>query len=273
MYVDDVALTVCYQATPTPTFTATPTYTATPTLTATPTGSPTPTPSPTPTLIWSCNNIVGDGDFEDAESDAWERRILASSADYSTAEAFEGIQSMRCGIVPPTEDCWTESSAYQPLVVPSDAESVELTFWYKPFTEDTQWTDADGIDWEGYDPAQYILGNESHREPPAPERNLWINYDSQQCLILNSWYNLLETVTRLNSNSQSWTQVTHDLTAYRGQTIVLYFNVYNNGWGNKRTWMYVDDVRVNVCRWTTPTRMESAELSHLPTYRGVMEAP
>lgn len=265
MYVDDVALIVCYETTPSPT--STPSLT----LTATPTGSPTPTPSPTPTLIWSCDNIVSEGDFEDAESDAWERPILASSADYSTAEALEGVQSMRCGIVPPTEDCTTESSVYQTLVIPADAESVVLHFWYKPFTEDTEWTSADGVDWEGYDPAQSILGSKDQRKPSVSEDNLWSSYDSQQCLILNSWYNLLGTVVRLNSNSQTWTEVTHDLTAYRGRTIVLYFNVYNNGWENKRTWMYVDDVEVNACRSTT--QREWATLSDPRSSRGLIEVP
>ena len=53
---------------------------------------------------------------------------------------------------------------------------------------------------------------------------------------------------KLNSNTQTWSQVAYDLSAYRGQTIVLYFNAYNNGWGNERTWMYVDDVQVIACR-------------------------
>jgi hypothetical protein len=43
-----------------------------------------------------------------------------------------------------------------------------------------------------------------------------------------------------------WKQVTYDLSPYRGMAIVLYFNVINDGDGY-RTWMYVDDVSVNVC--------------------------
>ncbi len=44
-----------------------------------------------------------------------------------------------------------------------------------------------------------------------------------------------------NSNSQTWTQVTFDMTPYAGQNVVLYFNVHQDG-GNDPTWMYLDDV-------------------------------
>jgi len=50
------------------------------------------------------------------------------------------------------------------------------------------------------------------------------------------------------SNRQIWTHHTFDLTAYKGQTIVLYFNVYNNGIDNLKAAMYLDDVSVQVCR-------------------------
>jgi hypothetical protein len=34
---------------------------------------------------------------------------------------------------------------------------------------------------------------------------------------------------------------------YKGQTIILYFNVYNAGIGGLKTAMYLDDVSVQVC--------------------------
>ena len=39
---------------------------------------------------------------------------------------------------------------------------------------------------------------------------------------------------------------TYDLTAYRGQTVVLYFNVYNNGTGTQ-LWNYVDKAELGSC--------------------------
>ena len=37
--------------------------------------------------------------------------------------------------------------------------------------------------------------------------------------------------------------------AYRGRSLVLYFEVYNDGTGPQgRTWMFVDDVSVEACR-------------------------
>jgi len=50
----------------------------------------------------------------------------------------------------------------------------------------------------------------------------------------------------INSNSGVWTHETFDLTPFAGQTVWVYFNVYNDGWGYRRTWMYVDDASVMV---------------------------
>lgn len=280
MYVDDVSVQSCDIPTLVPTHTPTPTRTRTPTLTYTPSVTPTPTktytptttpsvtpsmtpsptytttPTPSPTLppTWDCENVILNGDFEDAESEVWVRPILIARAEYSTVTAHEGVQSMRCGIVHPTPDAWTESSVYQTVAIPADAERVELTFWYKPYTEDTEWSNAGELNWEGFNPADAILGHEVHREINESVDNLWSGIDSQQCLILAPGsYGLLAKVLRENSDSRIWTEVTYDLGAYRGQSIVIYFNVINNGIGNKRTWMYVDEVEVNVCRWATVT--------------------
>jgi hypothetical protein len=46
-----------------------------------------------------------------------------------------------------------------------------------------------------------------------------------------------------------WRHMTFDLSPYRGRRIVLYFNVINDGNG-QRTWMYLDDVSVNLCGFT-----------------------
>jgi hypothetical protein len=67
-------------------------------------------------------------------------------------------------------------------------------------------------------------------------------------LLLDTNYRLLSggVVLRQVRNDGVWRQKTYDLSPYRGMTIVLYFNVINDGNG-RRTWMYVDDVSVNLC--------------------------
>jgi bacillopeptidase F (M6 metalloprotease family) len=50
---------------------------------------------------------------------------------------------------------------------------------------------------------------------------------------------------KVASNTQVWTQVTYDLTTYKGQTIRVYFNHHQDGYGNL-TYMYLDDVSVIV---------------------------
>lgn len=46
--------------------------------------------------------------------------------------------------------------------------------------------------------------------------------------------------------SDSWQQRTFDLMPFRGFNIVLYFNVFNNGDGQRRV-MFLDDVTINGC--------------------------
>ena len=47
--------------------------------------------------------------------------------------------------------------------------------------------------------------------------------------------------------NQEVTIHTFDLTLYKGQTIVVYLNVYNDGVANLKTAMYLDDVSIQVC--------------------------
>jgi len=253
MYVDEVSVQACTEApevTPTQTKTPSATYTAT------------PTPSPTLPSAWMCQDEAVNGDFEGTYG--WSFGTTARMAQYSTEEAHGEFRSVRCGIVPPTADYLTHSSVYQTVVIPSDADTVQLTFWYKPFTEDTQWSDAGRLNWEGYDPAEAISGGKLHVEPSPSRANLWTGYDSQECLILNSLYGVLAQVMRLNSNSQTWTQVSYDLNRYRGQSIVVYFNAYNDGLGDCQTWMYLDDVQVNACKWTAVTPCPSPSVTNTP---------
>ena len=54
---------------------------------------------------------------------------------------------------------------------------------------------------------------------------------------------MLAQIFKVASNTQTWTQVTFDLTPYKGQTIQIYFNAHDDGYGDL-TYMYLDDVSI-----------------------------
>lgn len=201
-------------ATPTSTLTETPTSTPTPTSTATPTATSTPTPTNTPTLTSTptqihCDELICNGGFETTE--CWAIGDTPRPAGYSNAVVRMGSWAMRLGITHQSDiESW--SSVYQKVTIPGDAVSANLSFWYYPLCQD----DAD--DWQAviiYDQAWGILD--------------WV-------------------MPKVCSDSQTWTYHTFNLMPYKGQTIIIYFNVYNNGGGNLKTAMYLDDVSVQLCQ-------------------------
>jgi hypothetical protein len=67
-------------------------------------------------------------------------------------------------------------------------------------------------------------------------------------------------VLRRVQNDGQWHKVTYDLSPYKGMRINLYFNTINDGDG-QRTWMYVDDVSVNVCGFNVRFDPASGQLA------------
>ena len=61
----------------------------------------------------------------------------------------------------------------------------------------------------------------------------------------NSSGTKLAQIMKVCSNLRTWTQVTYNLLPYKGQTIRIYFNDHDDGYGDL-TWMYIDDVSVVV---------------------------
>ena len=54
------------------------------------------------------------------------------------------------------------------------------------------------------------------------------------------------------STADGWQQASFDLSAYRGQSVVLYFEVYNVDVSNgPQTWMFLDDVSLRTCTNTS----------------------
>ena len=191
-------------------------------------------PSELPASVQSCQQLVVNGGFElDA---AWVFPVTPATGAYSTAAAHMGARSARLGLLPgaalthpeiaqlPQRNLLGEvaplgaaySTTYQRFTIPASG-FVTLAYWYKPGTQ------ATSGDW-------------------------------QRVMLLNTSYGLIKDLTGQELNgSDTWQYRTFDLTPYRGRTVILYFEVYNNSTGSTgRTWMYVDDVSVEACT-TTPT--------------------
>jgi len=204
-----------------------------------------------------CAELVRNPSFEWTAD--WTTPATPRTAGYSTAAAHTGARSMRTGIVPPTIDVYSHSSAYQAIDIPAGASNPTLSFWYKPYSEEPARSNWKSYDWAGYDPAAVIRG-----EPVTAKG---AEMDWQEMLILDSSYHLLPggVVLRTLQNDGQWRQVTYDLSPYKGMRIVLYFNTINDGYYG-RTWMYVDDVTVNVCGYAVRFDPSSSQVGTGQTF-------
>jgi len=206
---------------PTPTLIPTPTTSPTPSPTSSPSPTPTVTPVPTETPPVTCQERVINGGFENRKG--WRRYHSV----YTATTANSGERAIRLGLLqrgfkPESESdqemsaqrrASRRSSLYQTVSLPKGAASITLTFWYRPGTNATK-------------------------------------YDRQRVMLLRPRrYTRIKTLMSVLENDREWKQASFDLSRYAGRKIVLYFQVYNNRTGPKgRTWMYVDDVSIQVCK-------------------------
>ncbi len=205
----------------------TPTPTATRTSTPTPTTTRTPSPTPTVTPIpGGCTNLLVNGDFESGSG--WTFGATARPAAYVSTPVYSGARALRLGIPPGTANATAHSSAYQTVTIPAWPTGVFLRYWQRP---------------GGGEAADY-----------------------REVLLLNTSYGLVATIERSSAaGNDQWQEKTFDLTAYRNRTLVLYFNVYNNGSGGL-TWNYLDEAALLACAPTpTPTVTPTATLTPTAT--------
>jgi hypothetical protein len=146
-------------------------------------------------------NVVSNGGFETGSLASWTTGGVKTPV-VSTAQKHSGSYSALLGSTT-TPEPNGDSSIQQTIIVP--AGGATLSFWYRPSTTDT------------------------------------ITYDWQEAQIRNTSGATLAQVFKVASNSGTWTQVTYSLSAYAGQTIVLWFNDHEDGFGDL-TYMYLDDV-------------------------------
>src|SRR4029079_13547015 len=70
------------------------------------------------------------------------------------------------------------------------------------------------------------------------------SYDQIQMQVRSTSGATLATVLNVCSNSGTWTQVSFGLSAYAGQTVVLWFNDHDDGYAGDPTYYLLDDVTV-----------------------------
>lgn len=222
------------QPTPTPTFTPTPTPTLEPKPTATSTATPTPTrtpqpdpPTPTPTPTGpACGNVVANGGFE--ENTHWQINVNEFPAAYWWGFGHGGSRSMRAGIPEPADNRFSYSSFQQTVSIPSPLASARLGYWLFPKT-----TGATAV----LTPPPIVPTSSLDRAKLS---------DDAQMVLLFDRHGAQHVLTFQRLNEGHWVYYEHDLNAFRGQAVTLYFSVFNNGSGGV-TAMWVDDVALRVC--------------------------
>jgi len=214
---------------PTPTPPPTPPPTIPPTAQPTPTNTPRPEPPPptaTPTVP-ACANIVANSGFE--ENAAWQINVNEFPAAYWWGFGHSGSRSMRIGIPGAADNRYSYSSAQQTVVIPSPLASARLGYWLYPQTSETV---------AALTPPPVV--------PTSSGDRAKLSDDAQMVLLLHGAGQ--QTVLRfMRENPGRWVYYEHDLSAFRGQAVTLYFGVFNDGWGGV-TAMWADDVTLNVCR-------------------------
>jgi serine protease len=180
-------------------------------LPAGPTATPvTPTPPATTTPVATGGEeLIVNGGFEG--EGGWVFSQTAVPAGFATEVVHSGQRSARLGIVS-GYDLYSYSSVHQTITIPAGIKRAMLTYWTYPISQD-------------------VYPN-----------------DLQLVLILDQHFRLVASADQSLSNARQWVPGAFDLTQFAGQTITVYFGVYNNGVTGRTTAMYLDDVTVTVER-------------------------
>lgn len=173
-------------------------------------------------------DIIVNGSFE--AGGGWSMPVTPRTAGYSGEVAYDGLRSARVGIVN-DGNAYSYSSLRQEVTVPADAEVATLSFYRYPVSGESTPAAREQVLAQGVVAGPW----------PAAPSNIAAG-DAQYVLVMrpNSSV-ILETLLWDLSNAQGWQHHSFDLAKYAGETVVIHFGVYNDGWGGQ-TGMYVDDV-------------------------------
>jgi Domain of unknown function (DUF4082)/Fibronectin type III domain len=164
-------------------------------------------------------SLVLNGGFESGLS-AWATGGVTLPV-ASTAKPHTGTGSALLGTLSGSEPTGN-STLSQAVAIPSSGASM-LTFFYWPASTDELCTGSA------------------------------CTYDWQEAQIRDTAGNTLASLFKVDSNAQTWQLVTADLTPFAGRTVVIWFNVRQDGANPADdTSMYLDDVSVTNSQPTTP---------------------
>ncbi|HEY1343761.1 MAG TPA: DUF4082 domain-containing protein [Streptosporangiaceae bacterium] len=139
----------------------------------------------------------------------------ANTPTASSTQFHSGGSSALLGTVQPAIAAAGDSSVAQTVAIPSSGATT-LKFWYRPTSTDDLCSGSNCV------------------------------YDWQEAQIRSTSGQTLASVFKSDSNSQTWTQVSFDMTPYAGQNVVLWFNVHQDlSNPPDDTWMYLDDVSLS----------------------------
>jgi hypothetical protein len=153
---------------------------------------------------------VTDGDFENGLT-GWTTGGQVPPA-ATGVQVHSGTGAAVLGTVQPAPTSGGDSNLSQTVAIPPTGTTT-LTFWYRPSTADDICSGSGCA------------------------------YDWQEAQVQNTAGATLASIFKSNSNSQTWTKVTFDMTQFAGQNVMLWFNVHQDASANPDdTWMYLDDV-------------------------------
>lgn len=165
-----------------------------------------------PQRMAACQELLVNGNLE--ASGGWRFGATPAPGTVVDAPVHAGAFAMRLGISTGNNTV-AYSTAYQTVALPATAEQIVLTYWERAGA-----TGDSG--------------------------------DYREVIALRTDFTVLRSLERQpGAGNEQWTQRTFDLTDLRGQSIVLYFNVYNNGSGASLV-NYLDDLSLQSCDATAP---------------------
>jgi len=223
-----------------------PTPSATPTLivvTNTPTATPGPPPTATPTYTplppgpnENCKECLVNTSFEGGKGWIFGNTLLKGG--YSGLNAHSGLRSILLGNANPNQPNYNAySSVRQRVTLPKKGyKTAWLQFWH--------YTISDGEE-----------------------------DDYQELVLLDGKTGrTLAILWRVNRNDQQWYSESFDLTRYLGKTLIVYFNVRNQG-GFGRAAMYLDDVSLVLCPGQSSSQAGPPTATPIPSNRMVTATP
>ncbi len=192
----------------------------------------------------TCSESLVDGGFE--AGGAWLLGPSPVTPQYVTYASHTGNRSLVLGITSGA-NIESFSSARQTVTLPAGAAQITLAFW------------------------AYAMA-----DSPATT-------DYMEVVLLNATgTTILNKPWQSHNDSRLWNRYAFDLTAWRGQTVQVYFNVYNDGLGGRAA-MFLDDVSLQTCTGPvstgtptgtiTPTGVVTAAPTFTPTATGTIAPP